>query len=591
MIRLNIFAGSVYIKPNTINNLNAAIKFIMNNLLASQFPFSINKIKNKESGVLYLAMFVMGACGLAYEYTLSKIASDLLGNSVRQWAIVIGVMMFFMGVGSDTQKYFSNNLVDKFVLFEIILGFLGAFGPIVLLYSYGNFPDHYILIQYLFICAIGLIIGFEIPLITRINETFISELKLNIGAVLKMDYVGALAGSLAWIFILPKFFSITETAFILGILNVLVGGFTLYFFRKYIANKLVIALLFAAVFIAVIWGARSAKSWTSYSEQYLYRDKIVLSRTTPFQHIVVTKTSANDILCYINGHLQFNSFDEYIYHENLVHPAFLIAEKHDKVLILGGGDGLALREVLKYPDVKTVTLCDIDPAMTTIAKENKYFTKLNQNSLANSKLTILKNNALTPAGKVTLETMNQKNPLKNDYEPVTEINVINLDASKFLEQISGLYDIIIIDFPDPNSPDLAKLYSVQFYENVAKKLTPFGILVQQSTSPIHARKAFLCIGKTMQAAGLEVIPYHDNVPSFGEWGWWIGGKQKSYAAAALQNKIKQIETIPVQTRYLTVELIQASLNFGKNQLESNNIQVNTLTDNSVFEYYLQAWNR
>lgn len=564
----------------------------MKNVLRDQFPFSLLKIKSRESFVLYTGMFVMGACGLAYEYTLSKIASDLLGNSVRQWAIVIGVMMFFMGIGSDAQKHFSNkNLVDKFVFFEILLGFLGAFGPIVLLYGYGHFPEHYILIQYFFICSIGLIIGFEIPIITRINETFISELKLNIGAVLKMDYVGALAGSLAWIFILPLFFSITETAFVLGILNVLVGGLTLVFFRKHLANGMAVTCLFVAALAAVIWGALSAEGWTSYAEQFLYRDAIVLSRTTPYQHIVVTRTSANDIRCYINGHLQFNSFDEYIYHENLVHPAFLLAPNHDRVLILGGGDGLALREVLKYPEVRDITLCDIDPAMTAIAAQNEYFTRLNHHSLADARVTLLKNNALVPAGKVTLETPNYNTPLRKNYHPVADIKVINLDASKFLEQISGLYDIILVDFPDPNSPDLAKLYTLSFYENLAKKLTPYGMMVQQSTSPVHAGKAFLCIGKTMKAAGLAVLPYHDNVPSFGEWGWWIGGRADTRSADTLKQRLERTSAIPVQTRYLTPELIRSSLYFGKNQLEDDGIRINTLTRSSVFEYYIQAWNR
>ena len=198
-----------------------------------QFPLSLFRKSSKESWVLYFAMFVMGACGLAYEYTLSKVASDILGNSVRQWAIIIGVMMFFMGVGSDIQKYLSNkHLVDKFIFFEILIGLLGAFGPVTLVYAYGAFPSHYILVQYFFVFTIGLIIGFEIPLITRINETFIRELKFNIGNVLKMDYVGALFGSLFWIFVLPLYFSTVETAFVLGILNVLVAVVTLVFFSK-----------------------------------------------------------------------------------------------------------------------------------------------------------------------------------------------------------------------------------------------------------------------------------------------------------------------------------------------------------------------
>jgi len=213
----------------------------MKSILNSQFPFSIFRLRNAESAVLYLSMFILGGCGLAYEYTLSKVASDLLGNSVQQWAIIIGVMMFFMGVGSDLQKYFSNKfLIDQFIFFEILLGLLGAYGAISLLYVYGHYNTYYILVQYLFITSIGLIIGFEIPLITRINETYISELKINIGAVLKMDYIGALAGSMVWIFVLPKFFTIIETAFVLGILNVLVGGFSLLYFRKLVRRKLLI---------------------------------------------------------------------------------------------------------------------------------------------------------------------------------------------------------------------------------------------------------------------------------------------------------------------------------------------------------------
>jgi len=564
----------------------------MQSSLKSQFPFSLFKIRSKESAILYLSMFIMGGCGLAYEYTLSKVASDLLGNSVRQWAIIIGVMMFFMGLGSDLQKYFSNkNLVDQFILFEILLGLLGAFGPIALIYSYGQFPSHYVLVQYFFISSIGLIIGFEIPLITRINESYIQELKLNIGAVLKMDYIGALAGSLAWIFILPKFFSITESAFVLGILNVFVGGFTLLFFKRLINYKLPILASFIVVLIAVVSGLFLAKHWTSYSEQFLYRDRIVFSETTPYQHIVLTESRSEDISCYINGHLQFNSWDEHIYHENLVHPAFLIAPRHKNILILGGGDGLALREVLKYPDVQSVTLCDIDPTMTTLAKKNQYFREINNRSLEHSKLNIIENHALLQSNQTVLEIENQNSINQPTFQQVAEVKIINLDATKFVEQISGLFDIIIIDFPDPNSPDLAKLYSLQFYSNLKKKLAAFGLLVQQSTSPVHAKEVFLCIGRTMEAARFSCIPYHDNVPSFGEWGWWIAGNAEKYSPKQIFNKLENIETIPVKTKYLTPKLLKSSLHFGKDQLNSNYSDFSTLANSLVSKLYLQAWQR
>ncbi len=142
----------------------------MRHFFSSQFPFVLFRKTSNASLVLYVSMFVMGACGLAYEYTLSKVASDILGNSVRQWAIIIGVMMFFMGIGSDIQKYISNNhLIDKFIFMEILIG-LGAFGPIVLLATYASYPSHYVLVQYFFVTSIGLIIGFEIPIITRITK-------------------------------------------------------------------------------------------------------------------------------------------------------------------------------------------------------------------------------------------------------------------------------------------------------------------------------------------------------------------------------------------------------------------------------------
>jgi spermidine synthase len=558
--------------------------------LSTQFPFSLSNLKNKESIVLYIAMLIMGACGLAYEYTLSKIASDILGNSVKQWAVIIGIMMFFMGIGSDLQKHFKDKyIVDWFIFFEILLGLLGAFGPISLLFSYGVLPEHYIIIQYFFIIGIGLIIGFEIPLITRINEAYISELRFNLGAVLKMDYIGALCGSLLWVFILPKFFTIVESAFVLGLLNISIGAVTLFFFRKLITFKKRMVTFFLAVSILILIGFTQAKNWTAYSEQNLFRDRIIFSETTQYQHIVFTQSNSGDVSCFINGHLQFNSADEYIYHENLVHPAFAVAESRRNILILGGGDGLALREVLKYKDVKKVTLCDIDPKMTKLAKHNSILSQLNKNSLKNSRVTVLKNNVLQPAEKHKLYIENQNIYTEKKFETVAEIDIINLDASKFIEQISGIYDIIVIDFPDPNSLDLAKLYADQFYINLRKKLSAFGIIVQQSTSPIHAKEVFLAIGRTMRNSGFSAAPYHDNVPSFGEWGWWIAAKADKISEQTIVHRLKTLGTIPVETSYLTPELVNSSLFFGKNQLNSETKTINTITNNLIYDLYLNSW--
>ena len=562
------------------------------NKLKDIFSLPFLRVRSPESLVLYISMFVMGACGIAYEYTLSKIASDLLGNSVRQWAIIIGVMMFFMGVGADVQKYVSDrNLFDKFIVAEIFLGLFGGFGPITMLVVFGPFPGHYILVQYFFVIIIGLLIGFEIPLLTRINQAYTSELKLNLAGVLKMDYIGSLCGAFLWIFWLPKFFIMTETAFVLGAFNVFIAGFTLFYFRKLVANKKTIAVFATASFALLLAGLLMAKDRTSYAEQYLYRDRIVFSGTSTYQHIVITESKAGDICCYINGHLQFNSFDEYIYHENLVHPVFAIAPVRKKILVLGGGDGLAVREILKYPELESITLCDLDPMMTDMARRNHYFTMLNKNSLQNSKLTVLKNHALIPDGQEKLRVPNQKKPYAGKTGEVATINIINVDAALFVEQISGLYDIIIIDFPDPNTPELAKLYSKKFYSHILKKLSATGVVVQQATSPVYAREAFLCIGRSMKDAGLAVIPFHDNVPSFGEWGWWIGGKKEMISEANLIKKLESIEALEVATRYLTPDLIRSSLKFGKDQIYTDQTDINTIITNRVYDYYIEGWQR
>jgi spermidine synthase len=559
-------------------------------MTTSQFPVILTKLKHKESWVLYISMFIMGACGLAYEYTLSKVAGDILGDSVRQWAIIIGTMMFFMGVGADLQKYLKDtHILDLFILFEIIIGLAGAFGPIAYIYFYGHFPMHFVLVKYFFIILIGLIIGLEIPLITRVNEQFINKLRLNLAAVLKMDYVGSLAGALAWIFLLPLFFEQIEAAFVLGALNIFVAAFTLVFFKKMLKLRLLLvsAILVAATAISI--GFVNAKEWRAFSEQYLYRDRVVFSETTRYQHIVLTQSRSNDISCYINGHLQFNSADEYIYHENLVHPAFSIAPYHNNVLILGGGDGLALREVLKYKDVQKVVLCDIDPHMTALAKNNPFISAINENSLADARTVIIKNNTLVPADTIDVYIPNKNVFHNRQQDIVARVEIINLDATSFVEQISGIYDIIILDFPDPNAQGLGKLYSQQFYQRLYSKLSADGIIVQQATSPYHAKEVFLCIGRTLESSGFSVVPYKDNVPSFGEWGWWIAAKKERYSSATIIQKLSTIDRLAVETMYLTPAVLKSLLVFGKDQLQTGETTVNSLANNIIFQYYLESW--
>jgi len=543
------------------------------------------------SFILYLTTFIMGGCGIAYEYTLSRIAADILGNSARQWALVIGAMMFCMGIGADLQKRLDDKLLlDKFIAAEILLGVLGGLGPLTLLFTYGLAPAYYIIIQYTFICSIGLLLGFELPLIARLNSAYTQQLKVNLGKVLKMDYIGALAGALLWVFLLPRFFTLIESAYVLGLLNLSAAAILLIYFRSEITLKSRLWLFFIAALMILSISFYNARTWTAKAEQYLYRDRIIFSKTTRYQHIVLTRSRAQEIRCYINGSLQFNSADEHIYHENLVHPAFTLATNPRRVLILGGGDGMAAREILKYESVKEIVLCDLDPEMTDLARTDPILTRLNHNSLSSAKIKTLQNHDLKELpGKDQILVANQKKRFGSRPELVAEVTIINLDAAALLENLAGKFDVIIIDFPDPNNEELAKLYSRTFYRRLADRLAIDGIFVQQATSPFHAREAFLCVGRTIRASGLSAIPYHDNVPSFGEWGWWLGGHHERWSATGLKKGLQKIHEIKVETRYLSPKMIHASLDFGKDQLISGEQEINTLVNHKIFTYYLEGW--
>lgn len=544
---------------------------------------------NRERFLIYFLTFVMGACGIAYEYTLSKISSDLLGNSVQQWAIVIGLMMFFMGIGSDVQKYIKDRYVlDRFIVIELIQGLIGGFGPIVLFYIFGANRDYFKVLQYLFIISIGLIIGLEIPLLMRVNERYTRELRTNIGGILRSDYIGAFIGAVIWLFVLLEVFSPIQIGFVLGALNILVSGLIFVYFKRFSKSKSILIPLISVSFLALVIGFLMEPVWSYHSEQQLFLDRIIYSKTTKYQHIVITETRAGDIYCYINGHLQFSSIDEHIYHESLVHPAMQIAPKRSHVLVLGGGDGLAVREILKYPDVQSVTVVDIDPEMTRIAKDHALISKLNNGAFKNERVAVVDSNALVDAGTHEVFLRDRTKFKSDTTNPVATVYRVNIDAALFVEQIAGVYDVIVIDFPDPNNPELAKLYSRSFYHRVASKLARYGILVQQSTSPVHTKEAFLCVGRTMGSAGLSAVPFHDNVPTFGEWGWWIGGKSTDYTRETLREKLRDVKRIDVPTRYITGQLISTGLVFGKSQLESQDDDINTLMNNRIYTYYRRA---
>ena len=546
-------------------------------------------LKNfKTSGILHLNMFILGGNCLAFEYTLSKVSSDLLGDSVEQWSLTIAVMMFFMGIGSDYQKKITNKfLIDSFIFIESSICVIGALSPFIMLFGFAYTNQAFPLIHYTVIGVLGFLIGMEIPIILRMNEKNSESLKNNLSSLLKADYIGALFGAVVWTLVLRKFFTITEISMILSVSCFSIALLTYFIMKKNLFYPKWQKLAFAmALMILTVLGI-NYKNWVIYAEQRFFKDRIVFKETSPYQHLVLTESRNREISLYINGHLQFNSFDEHIYHENLVHPAMLVGKPMTRVLILGGGDGLALREVRKYQDVEEIVLCDLDPVMTKLASSNPLMRALNEDSFSDARLTNASNFYKSDEQEVIITA---KNELDTGSKGQTfKLKLVNMDARKFLEKAKGKFNKIIIDFPDPVSPNLASLYSKEFYRLLLTRLATDGVIVQQSTSVHHAKEAFLSIGRTMEHVGLNVLPFHAYVPSLGDWGYWLASI--SMKKEEMVEVIRNVKLIPVATKYLNPESMRGSLVFGKNLLLSRYHTINTNLDSQIYRFYTEDYHR
>jgi spermidine synthase len=518
----------------------------------------------------------------------------ILGNSLKQWAMVIGLMLFWMGFGSLIQAQIKKkHLIHAFIGVETGLALAGGFSPTLTYIAYG-YTAHYSLVLYFFVSFIGIMIGLEIPVIIRINNDFSKELSTNLGNILSADYIGSLAGALVYVFILLRYIPITEAAFLTAGINFSLAFVTfVYFSNKGLIQKgVLIPVVMVTVFCAVSYGFMNNREWNIKIEQPLYDDPIILSRTTQYQHIAITHYKPFDeVRLFLNGNLQFCSTDEQRYHEPMVHPVMNLAPIKSRVLILGGGDGCVLREVLKYEAVKQVLLVDLDPEMTELARTHPVLAKINGDAFKDARVKVSTGQGVAPGDdkQLYMDTP-QKDPMTR--RPVTQkiadVQIMNVDADQFLSQVPGAWDVIIIDMPDPSTPELTKLYATQFYKKVRLHLSQNGLMVVQATSPYLARESFLCIGRTIQSAGLAILPFHENVPSFGDWGWFLAWHpqttQKKSKQEKIMDRIDRME-IKVDTRFITPEVFKSELVFGKGELTTDNTLINTLLHPALLSIY------
>lgn len=496
--------------------------------------------------VLLISVFVIATCGLIYELVSATLASYLLGDSVTQFSTVIGVYLFSMGIGSFLSRYIHRHFIALFIQVEILIGLVGGYSAALLFLLFGHVASFRILL-YLMVLVIGTLVGLEIPLLMRILKDRL-EFKELVARVFTFDYIGALIASILFPLLLVPRLGLVRTSLFFGILNVLVALWAVHLFGAQVVRVRLLKVLSILVLIGLALGFAYAERLTDFAETSLYADRIIYAKTSPYQRIVLTQAShasGDELRLFLNGNLQFSSRDEYRYHEALVHVGLQARPQARSVLVLGGGDGMAVREILKYENVETVTLVDLDQKMTRLFSENHLLMKLNGASLKSPK-----------------------------------VRILNQDAFIWLRENQETFDFIVIDFPDPTNFSLGKLYTTSFFQEIRRALNPGGAVAVQSTSPLFARKSFWCVEATLRSVGFQTLPYHVYVPSFGEWGFVLA----SASGAPLETPTHFQPSL----RFLTPETLAGMLHFPKD-MERVETEVNRLNNQILVRYYEEEW--
>ncbi|WOT04570.1 polyamine aminopropyltransferase [Shewanella youngdeokensis] len=538
-------------------------------------------------------MAVLAGCGLIYEYLLSHYAGRILGALEAAIYTMIGLMIVSMGVGALAARkircaYTGFAILELSValcasLAILITAAVIGFGqqlPLIIAQTLGlpsdQLPNGGFIatlqqlseyLPYFWGVLLGLMVGMEIPLIARVRQSLSDEhLQHNAGTIYGADYIGAGAGAAIWVgFMLA--IDIQLAAALTASFNLLAGFLFIWrYWPKIRHAKILLAGHFTASGVLVLL-ALHGPAWEQTFNNLLYKDNVVYAKATRFQQLTFTERLRGNGLgpvhsLYINGRLQFSSSDEHIYHSFLVHPTLAASARHSNVLIIGGGDGLGLAQVLKWQP-EHVTLMDLDEELVRLFKSadsdmpahlHQVLMSLNQNSLNDPRVRLIYDDAFNGVDR--------------------------------LLKAQEKFDAIIVDLPDPSHPDLNKVYSDSFYLKLKELMSRDAAVTVQSTSPYHAPKAFISVANTLESVGFKVEQYHHNVPSFGEWGWTIATLTGKGAKA----RLSQIQALPIDDQWLTPELMHAAFAFpGNFYNDKHTIKANTLGSSQLYQYHQQAW--
>ena len=497
--------------------------------------------------LLYLNVLIIATCGLIYELLAGTLASYLLGDSVTQFSLVIGVYLSALGIGAWLSQYVEEKVARTFIEVELALALVGGLSAPLLFLAFAH-VHWFQPTLFSFVALIGVLVGLELPLLMRILKEHLDFEEL-VSRVLTFDYIGALLASLLFPILLVPHLGLLRTSLLFGMLNAAVALWGTYLLRPILDSRHLSGMrgrAFLAIGLLVV-GMIKAESFTTLTEENVLANRIIYTDQSRFQRIVVTQ-NRKAFQLHLNGHLQFNSADEYRYHEALVHPAMSCASSPKKILILGGGDGLAAREVLKYPNVESITLVDIDPAMTRLATSFPLLRDLNEGSLIDPR-----------------------------------VKVVNRDAFVWISEQDKKYDVAIIDFPDPGTYSIGKLYSTRFFAMLRKQLSEDAWVSIQCTSPLVAPMSYWCIINTMTYAGFDARPYRASVPTFGVWG---------FALASLEPRpIGSLELSPDigELRFLNSTTMQSLFKLPSD-LKTTETELNRLNNQVLVRYYESEWN-
>ncbi|WP_434803254.1 polyamine aminopropyltransferase [Paracidovorax avenae] len=584
---------------------------------------------------LLASVFVVAACGLLYELVAGALASYVLGDSVLQFSTIIGTYLFAMGVGSWLSRYFDRQLPAHFLRIELLVAVVGGALPALLFLANAYVPGAFRLLLYGMVLLVGMLVGLEIPLVMRILKRNVA-LKDLVSQVLTFDYLGALAVSLAFPLLLVPHLGLVRTGLLFGIFNAVVAVWALWLFRHELRRFRAHALACAAVLVALLAGFAGAEHITRLAEDHFYQDRIVIASASPYQRIVVTHGRSGYRL-FLNGNLQFAERDEYRYHEALVHPAMSAHGAPKRVAVLGGGDGMAVREILKYPSVESVTLVELDPAMTRLFRTDPALVRLNAGALNDPRVHIVNTDAFQwlqeggggdsspssaagppqgvrapsggseprAAGSVGAHISSAAGPPQGVRAPSggsepRAAGSVGAHISSAAGPPQGVrapsggsepraagsvgahdtFDVIVVDFPDPTNFAIGKLYTNSFYALLEQRLSASGYAVVQTTSPLVARQSFWTVVQTVESVGLATAPYHVHVPSFGEWGFVIASRRPW----------RLPEHLPGGLRFLSVPTLPLLFDFPLDMARVP-AEVNRLSNQVLVHTYEQEWGK